>query len=116
MGEALEIVAHDVAVAVDRLQRIEDLIRAGDVRDLRGRHACAGECGFDPRPGLLPFLDLEMGERLADAMRSLGVIVLGVILALLYEKTGSLYPAIALHALNNSIAFVSAAASSAVIR
>ncbi len=28
---------------------------------------------IDPRPGLLPFLDLEMGERLADAMRSLGV-------------------------------------------
>jgi NAD(P) transhydrogenase len=27
----------------------------------------------DPRPGLLPFLDREMGERLADAMRSLGV-------------------------------------------
>ena len=30
---------------------------------------------------------------------------LGMILALLYEKTGSLYPSIALHALNNSIAF-----------
>ena len=30
---------------------------------------------------------------------------LGVILALLYERTGSLYPSIALHALNNSIAF-----------
>jgi hypothetical protein len=30
---------------------------------------------------------------------------LGVILALLYERTGSLYPPIALHALNNSIAF-----------
>ena len=28
---------------------------------------------IDPRAGLLPFLDLEMGERLADAMRSLGV-------------------------------------------
>jgi NAD(P) transhydrogenase len=28
---------------------------------------------IDPRPGLLPFLDTEMGERLADAMRSLGV-------------------------------------------
>ncbi len=28
---------------------------------------------IDPRTGLLPFLDLEMGERLADAMRSLGV-------------------------------------------
>lgn len=31
--------------------------------------------------------------------------VLGMILALLYERTGSLYPPIALHALNNSIAF-----------
>jgi membrane protease YdiL (CAAX protease family) len=31
--------------------------------------------------------------------------VLGVILALLYERTGSLYPSMALHALNNSIAF-----------
>ncbi|MFL5845636.1 MAG: CPBP family intramembrane glutamic endopeptidase [Solirubrobacteraceae bacterium] len=30
---------------------------------------------------------------------------LGVILALLYERTGSLYPSISLHALNNSIAF-----------
>jgi membrane protease YdiL (CAAX protease family) len=30
---------------------------------------------------------------------------LGVILALLYERTGSLYPSIGLHALNNSIAF-----------
>lgn len=30
---------------------------------------------------------------------------LGVILALLYERTRSLYPSIALHALNNSIAF-----------
>lgn len=30
---------------------------------------------------------------------------LGIILALLYERTGSLYPPIALHALNNSIAF-----------
>lgn len=30
---------------------------------------------------------------------------LGIILALLYEKTDSLYPSIALHALNNSIAF-----------
>lgn len=30
---------------------------------------------------------------------------LGVLLALLYERTGSLYPSIALHALNNSIAF-----------
>jgi membrane protease YdiL (CAAX protease family) len=30
---------------------------------------------------------------------------LGVILALLYERTGSLWPSIALHALNNSIAF-----------
>ncbi|MGH2595546.1 MAG: FAD-dependent oxidoreductase, partial [Actinomycetota bacterium] len=28
---------------------------------------------IDPRHGLLPFLDQEMGERLADAMRSLGV-------------------------------------------
>jgi NAD(P) transhydrogenase len=28
---------------------------------------------IDPRPGLLPFLDAEMGERLAEAMRSLGV-------------------------------------------
>jgi NAD(P) transhydrogenase len=28
---------------------------------------------IDPRPGLLPFLDREMGERLAAAMRSLGV-------------------------------------------
>lgn len=31
--------------------------------------------------------------------------VLGVILCLLYERTGSLYPSIALHALNNSVAF-----------
>lgn len=30
---------------------------------------------------------------------------LGVILCLLYERTGSLYPCMALHALNNSIAF-----------
>jgi NAD(P) transhydrogenase len=30
---------------------------------------------IDPRPGLLPFLDKEMGERLADAMRSLGVML-----------------------------------------
>ncbi len=30
---------------------------------------------------------------------------LGMILCLLYERTGSLYPCIALHALNNSIAF-----------
>ena len=30
---------------------------------------------------------------------------LGVILALLYERTGSLYPSMGLHALNNSIAF-----------
>jgi membrane protease YdiL (CAAX protease family) len=30
---------------------------------------------------------------------------LGIILALLYERTGSLYPPMALHALNNSIAF-----------
>lgn len=30
---------------------------------------------------------------------------LGIILALLYERTGSLYPPIALHALNNAIAF-----------
>lgn len=28
---------------------------------------------IDPRPGLLPFLDREMGERLAAAMRTLGV-------------------------------------------
>jgi membrane protease YdiL (CAAX protease family) len=31
--------------------------------------------------------------------------VLGVILCLLYERTGSLYPCMGLHALNNSIAF-----------
>lgn len=31
--------------------------------------------------------------------------LLGILLALLYERTGSLYPPIALHALNNSIAF-----------
>lgn len=31
--------------------------------------------------------------------------VLGMIFALLYERTGSLYPAIAMHALNNSVAF-----------
>jgi membrane protease YdiL (CAAX protease family) len=30
---------------------------------------------------------------------------LGIILALLYERTGSLYPSMGLHALNNSIAF-----------
>lgn len=30
---------------------------------------------------------------------------LGIVLALLYERTGSLYPPIALHAINNSIAF-----------
>jgi membrane protease YdiL (CAAX protease family) len=30
---------------------------------------------------------------------------LGVLLCLLYERTGSLYPCIALHALNNSVAF-----------
>jgi membrane protease YdiL (CAAX protease family) len=30
---------------------------------------------------------------------------LGVILALLYERTGSLYPSMGLHALNNSVAF-----------
>jgi NAD(P) transhydrogenase len=28
---------------------------------------------IDPRPGLLPFLDTEMGERLAAAMRSYGI-------------------------------------------
>jgi hypothetical protein len=31
--------------------------------------------------------------------------LLGVILALLYERTGSLYPSIALHCLNNAVAF-----------
>jgi membrane protease YdiL (CAAX protease family) len=31
--------------------------------------------------------------------------VLGVVLCVLYERTGSLYPCIGLHALNNSIAF-----------
>jgi membrane protease YdiL (CAAX protease family) len=31
--------------------------------------------------------------------------VLGVVFCLVYEKTGSLYPCIALHALNNSIAY-----------
>jgi membrane protease YdiL (CAAX protease family) len=31
--------------------------------------------------------------------------VLGVVLCLVYERTGSLYPCMALHALNNSIAF-----------
>ncbi len=43
------------------------------------------------------------------ASAPLGFIVplaaLGAILALLYERTGSLYPPIALHALNNSVAF-----------
>ena len=34
--------------------------------------------------------------------------LLGVIFCLLYERTGSLYPAIALHAINNSIATVEA--------
>jgi membrane protease YdiL (CAAX protease family) len=31
--------------------------------------------------------------------------LLGMILALIYERTGSLYPSMALHAVNNSIAF-----------
>jgi uncharacterized protein len=31
--------------------------------------------------------------------------VLGVIFCLVYERTGSLYPVIALHALNNSVAY-----------
>jgi hypothetical protein len=34
------------------------------------------------------------------------LIVLGVILCLLYEKTGSLYPCIALHAFNNTLAYI----------
>ena len=31
--------------------------------------------------------------------------VLGVLFCLLYERTGSLYPGIALHAVNNSVAY-----------
>ena len=31
--------------------------------------------------------------------------VLGVIFCLVYEKTGSLWPVVAMHALNNSIAY-----------
>ena len=41
----------------------------------------------------------------APAVDLVPLAVLGVVLCLLYERTGSLYPCIGLHALNNSIAF-----------
>jgi uncharacterized protein len=41
--------------------------------------------------------------------------VLGVVFCLLYERTGSLYPVIALHALNNSIAYSQAADGSEAV-
>jgi len=72
---------HDVHDA-DGILRIHRLPRSMAVIG-SGVIGCEYACMFaalgvevhliDPRPGLLPFLDKEMGERLADAMRSLGV-------------------------------------------
>jgi NAD(P) transhydrogenase len=66
----------DGILRIDRLPRSMAVIGAGVV-------GCEYACMFaalgvevhliDPRPGLLPFLDREMGERLAAAMRSLGI-------------------------------------------
>mgnify|MGYP000173810412 CR=1 FL=1 len=41
----------------------------------------------------------------SDAAFLVPLAVLGVLFCLLYERTGSLYPPIVLHAINNSIAF-----------
>lgn len=53
----------------------------------------------------------------ADTVELLPVLaVLGAVFCILYERTGSLYPAIALHAVNNAIAFaVTADASGAQV-
>ncbi len=66
----------DGILRINRLPRSMAVIGAGVI-------GCEYACMFaalgvevhliDPRSGLLPFLDLEMGERLAAAMRSLGV-------------------------------------------
>ncbi|MGZ7027279.1 MAG: Si-specific NAD(P)(+) transhydrogenase [Acidimicrobiia bacterium] len=66
----------DGILRINRLPRTMAVIGGGVI-------GCEYACMFaalgvevhliDPRTGLLPFLDLEMGERLADAMRSLGV-------------------------------------------
>jgi len=66
----------DGILRIDRLPRTLAVIGGGVI-------GCEYACMFaalgvnveliDPRPGLLPFLDREMGERLADAMRTLGV-------------------------------------------
>ncbi len=46
---------------------------------------------------------IHAGSSPVEALLPLAV--LGILLCLLYEKTGSLYPCIALHAVNNSLAF-----------
>src|SRR6185295_19182590 len=66
----------DGILRIHRLPRSMAVIGAGVI-------GCEYACMFaalgvevhliDPRPGLLPFLDAEMGERLADAMTTLGV-------------------------------------------
>jgi NAD(P) transhydrogenase len=66
----------DAILRIQRLPRSMAVIGGGVI-------GCEYACMFaalgvevhliDPRPGLLPFLDHEMGERLAAAMRSLGV-------------------------------------------
>jgi len=66
----------DGILRIDRLPRSLAVMGGGVI-------ACEYACMFaalgvevhvvDPRPGLLPFLDREMGERLASAMRGLGI-------------------------------------------
>jgi CAAX protease family protein len=71
-------------------------------RALRSRWSVLGAAGID---GLL-FGVIHYDFSGADALLIVPPLaVLGFIFCLVYERTGSIYPTIALHALNNAIAF-----------
>jgi membrane protease YdiL (CAAX protease family) len=71
-------------------------------RALRSRWSVLGAAGID---GLL-FGVIHYDFSGADALLILPPLaVLGFIFCLVYERTGSIYPTIAMHSLNNAIAF-----------
>ena len=98
----LGLIAAGVMVMVVAPVAEEFFFRGFFYRALRSRFRVAGAAAID---GLL-FGVIHYNFEGADALLLLPPLaLLGVIFCLVYEKTGSLFPVIAMHAFNNSVAY-----------
>lgn len=108
-GTLALIAAGVVVIAVAPIAE-EVFFRGFFYRALRGRLGVLAAAGIDGAVfGAIHFTG-------ADTLEVLPILaMLGFVFCLVYERTGSLYPVIALHALNNSIAFIDATSDESAV-